>query len=213
MLDYTGDEKRCIERVLKKHGMTASADIFALYYGINDWQHFSLGNISAKTVITDHFSRMLQGFRLTPEEITVMVDEFYKEMLSSHRLKYGARKLLNGLKEKGYKLYITSNGYSDFQRRRIKDAKIEQYFEDIFISEEIDLRKPGKAYFKYVIDRIPESKLQNILLVGDAPTTDVLGGLNIGIHTCWLNDKGRKTKFRYTYQIKSLAELSRLLSC
>lgn len=211
LFDYTGDEKRCISKVLEKHGMLISNDIFELYYSIDDWQLFTMGDINSKTVITDHFRRMLKMLEVKSEKIAVMADEFYEAMINSHRLKYGARKILEYLSEKGYKLYIISNGYSDFQRKRIKDAKIEKFFEGIFISEEIDLRKPGEAFFNYVYNRIPESNLKNVLIIGDAPTTDVLCGINAGVDTCWLNDRGRTCKYKYTYKISKLNELTKIL--
>lgn len=211
LFDYTGDEKRCIKKVMEGHGMMVDDDIFELYYSIDDWQLFTMGDINSKTVITDHFRRMLKMLETKSEEISVMADEFYEAMFLSHRLKYGALKTLEYLKDKGYKLYITSNGYSDIQRKRIQDAKIEQYFNGVFISEEMDLRKPGRAFFNYVFNRIPESNHKNILIIGDAPTSDILGGINAGVDTCWLNDRDKKCKYKYTYQIKSLKELMNIL--
>ena len=140
-----------------------------------------------------------------------MVDSFYEAMLSSHKLKSGALKLLSYLKEKKYKLYITSNGYTEIQKKRIRDSKIEKYFDGIFISEEMDLRKPGKAFFNYVFNRIPESNLKNILMIGDAPTSDILGGINAGIDTCWVNNSDKNCKYTYTYKIKNLNELMTIL--
>lgn len=211
LFDYTGGEKRCITKVLEKHGMLVSEDVFELYYSIDDWQLFTMGDINSKTVITDHFRRMLKILQVKADEISVMADEFYESMINSHRLKNGAKKIFEYLNEKGYNLYLTSNGFSDFQRKRIKDAKIEKFFKGIFISEEIDLRKPGKAFFNYVYNRIPESNLKNVLIIGDAPTTDVLFGINAGVDTCWLNDKNKKCKYNRTYEIKKLNDLTEIL--
>lgn len=211
LLDYTGDEKRCITKVFESHGMTVADDVFELYYSIDDWQLFTMGNITAKTVITDHFRRMLKILEVKSEEISVMSDEFYEAMYNSCSLKNDALKVLKYLKEKNYKLYITSNGYSDFQRARIEKSGVGKYFDGVYISEEIDLRKPGKAFFNYVFNRVPESKLKNVLIIGDAPTSDVLGGINAGIDTCWLDDKNAKCKYKFTYKIGKLNELMNIL--
>lgn len=211
LFDYTGDEKRCIRKVLENHGMTVTDDVFELYYSIDDWQFFTMGNINSETIITDHFRRMLKMLQFDEDEIVVMSKEFYCAMCNSHHLKYGAKTVLSYLKDKGYKIYITSNGFSEFQRKRIKEAGIEEYLDGIFISEEMDLRKPGKMFFKYILDRIPENNLRNVLLIGDAPTSDILGGINIGVDTCWLNVDNRKCKYKYTYKIKSLNELKKFL--
>lgn len=168
-----------------------------------------MGDISAKTVITNRFSVLLKI--LEAENIKELADEYYSLMLSSHKLIKGALKLLRRLKSEGYKLYITTNGYPEFQYKRIKDARIANFFDGIFISEEIDLRKPTPAFYKYVFNRVPESKLSNILIIGDAQTSDILGGINAGIDTCWYNPKGRKGRYRPTYQIKTYEELEKIL--
>ena len=211
LLDYTGDEKKCIEKVFEIHGMTISDDVFELYYSIDDWQLFTMGNITAKTVITDHFRRMLKMLEVSSDEISDMCDEFYEAMYSSFTLKDGVLELLNYLKDKNYKLYITSNGFSEIQRNRIEKSGIGKYFDNVYISEEIDLRKPGKAFFNYVFNRVPESKLKNVLIIGDAPTSDILGGINSGIDTCWLNNKNGKCKYKFTYEIDNLKELMNIL--
>lgn len=210
LFDYTGDEKRCIKKVFEKHGMTVDNDVYELYYSIDDWQLFVMGNINSKTIITDHFSRMLKMLEVKGETADKMVDEFFQCMLSSHRLKAGAKEVLEYLYKKGYSLYITSNGYPDIQRKRIEDSGIGKYFKGIFISEEIDLRKPGKAYFQYVFNRVPESNRKRVLIIGDAPTSDILGGINAGIDTCWLASADT-CKYKYTHKIKNLKELMNFL--
>ncbi|MGI6280221.1 MAG: HAD-IA family hydrolase [Acutalibacteraceae bacterium] len=210
LFDYTGDEKRCIEKVLHAHGVTPDFDIFEKYYSLDDWQIFKLGSINPKTIISGRFARMLQIMNIN-DHASQMIDEFYEGMIASHSLKDFAIKLLEYLVKKHYKLYITANGYSDIQRKRIKDAKIEKYFNGIFISEEMNIRKPCKAFFDYIINRIPESNLKHILLIGDAPTADILGGINAKIDTAWLNNGICSCKYKYTYELKNLKELTSIL--
>ena len=209
LLDFTGNEKKAISTVLERHGLPCGEDVLEAYYNLDNWQTFMMGDISAKTVITNRFSVLLKI--LEAENIKELADEYYSLMLSSHKLIKGALKLLRRLKSEGYKLYITTNGYPEFQYKRIKDARIANCFDGIFISEEIDLRKPTPAFYKYVFNRVPESKLSNILIIGDAQTSDILGGINAGIDTCWYNPNGRKGRYRPTYQIKTYEELEKIL--
>lgn len=210
LLDYTGDEKRCIKSVLESYGQKVTEDIYDLYFSIDDWQLFQMGNLNAKSIVTDHFVRLLDMLEMQ-SKAKEMGQKFYDCMLHSHRIKVGARDVLQYLREKDYKMYITSNGFSDMERIRLKDAGMEQYFDGIFISEEIDQRKPGKSYFDYVCHRIPYSNHSQILLIGDAPTTDVLSGLNAGIDTCWFDHLGKSCKYKYTYKISHLKDLKTIL--
>lgn len=209
LLDFTGDEKRSIATVLSNHGLPNGEDVIETYYTIENWQVFEMGNITAKTAITTRFKQLLKMLEADNEQ--VIIDEYYELMINSHKLISGALKLLRSLKNAGYRLYITTNGYPEFQRKRIKDARIEKYFDGIFISEEIDLRKPTPAFYKYVFNRIPESNRANVLIIGDAQTSDILGGINAGIDTCWYNPKGKKGRCIPTYEIKYFEELEKII--
>ncbi len=209
LLDFTGDEKRAITKVLSDYELPCGKDVIETYYTIENWQTFEMGNVNSKTAITTRFMHLLK--LLKAKQIQKIADEYYELMLNSHKLLSGVQKLLKGLKQEGYRLYITTNGYPEFQRKRIKDARLEKYFDGIFISEEIDLRKPSPSFYRYVFNRLPESKLSNILIIGDAQTSDILGGINSGIDTCWYNPSGRSGRFKPTYEIKYFEELEKIL--
>ncbi len=209
LLDFTHDEKKAITMVLEEHGLPFGEDVLETYYGIEHWQTFLMGDINSKSFLTSRFSVLLK--MLEAPNAQQIIDEYYSLMLISHKLIKGALRLLRYLKANGYKVYLTSNGYPEFQYKRIKEARIFKYFDGIFISEEIDLRKPTPAFYKYVLNRIPESRISRYLIVGDAQTSDIFGGINSGIDTCWFNPKGAKGRYKPTYQIKSLEELEKIL--
>lgn len=209
LLDFTGDEIKAIRTVLSNHGLPNGDDVLDTYYGIEHWQTFEMGNISSNSVITNRFRVLLK--MLEAKNSDEIANEYYELMLSSHKLIPGALKLLKALKSSGCKLYIATNGYPEFQYKRIKDAKISKFFDGIFISEEIDLRKPTPAFYKYLFNRIPESRLSKYLMIGDAQTSDILGGINAGIDTCWFNPKGKFGRYCPTYQIKNFEELEKII--
>ena len=209
LLDFTGDEKKALTKVLGDHGLPNGRDVIETYYTIENWQTFEMGNISSQSVVTTRFRSLLK--LLSAENADQIAKEYYDLMLKSHKLLSGALAMLRRLKADGYKLYITTNGYPEFQRKRIKDARIEKYFDGIFISEEIDLRKPTPGFYKYVLNRVPTSKRSDILIIGDAQTSDVLGGINAGIDTCWYNPSGKAGRHKPVYEIKYFEELEKIL--
>ena len=209
LLDFSADEKIAIRTVLENHGLFTGEDIIEMYYTIEDWQTFKLGDITAKTVITSRFCALLKIFGV--ENTEIMVDEYYTLMQKSHKVISGALALLKRLNEKGYLIYLATNGYAQFQYPRIKASKLSKYFKDIFISEEIDLRKPSPSFYKYVLDRVPVSNKSDVLIIGDAQTADILGGINSGIDTCWYNPEGRVGRYKPTYEIKSYKDLEKIL--
>ena len=60
---------------------------------------------------------------------------------------------------------------------------------------------------------IPDFDPATTLVVGDSLTSDIKGGINAGLDTCWYNPKGKPTPadLPVTYVIRDLAELPRLV--
>ena len=95
----------------------------------------------------------------------------------------GALDLLESLHGK-YNLYITSNGTAFVQDRRIEKTGLSRYFDGIFISERIGFNKPSREYFDACFDRMENKSREETIILGDSLTSDILGGINAGIHTC-----------------------------
>ena len=55
--------------------------------------------------------------------------------------------------------------------------------------------------------------LKEALIIGDSLTSDIQGGHNIGIDTCWYNPKNEEneTLLKPTYIIKNLHELENII--
>ena len=129
-----------------------------------------------------------------------------------HYFMPGAQEAVEALSKK-YKLYITSNGTSKIQAGRLDSAAIGHFFQDIFISQDIGINKPDKGYFDRCFARIPGFDPNKTMIVGDSPSSDMLGGQNAGIATCWVNPTGRKYSLERLpdYEIQSLSQLESLL--
>ena len=137
--------------------------------------------------------------------------DYFHELANGHDLVDGAVDILEWLKQKGILLYATTNGVTLTQYRRIEDAGINHYFGGVFVSEELGAQKPSRAYFNSVISAIPKVDKKEILVVGDSQTSDILGGINVGLDTCWFNPKGVEGKYNPTYTIKALDELKKII--
>ncbi|MBR6509719.1 MAG: HAD-IA family hydrolase [Clostridia bacterium] len=212
LLSYSREEKNCILKVLENHELPHSDDVITLFDEINDWHTFELGReITCYDVIVNHFARLLKMLEVKGEQLDSCLNEFYEGMRKSSKLNKGALKTLKYLKDNGYRIYITSNGYPDFQYPRIKKARISKFFDGFFISEEIGHKKPSPAFFNYVFTRIPESNRSKVLVVGDAPTADILGGINAKFDTVWVSNGKSRCKYKSTYTIKNIDELINIL--
>jgi 2-haloacid dehalogenase len=124
----------------------------------------------------------------------------------------GAEELLKNLSGK-YRLFLVSNGTACVQKGRLESARISPYFEKIFISEELGADKPDPRYFEACFRQMEPFDRNRCIIVGDSLTSDILGGMNAGITSCWFNLRGREAREDIVpdYQITHLDELPALL--
>ena len=125
---------------------------------------------------------------------------------------YHAPEILDYLKGR-CRLFIASNGVAQTQYSRLDSAGISPYFEKIFISEEIGALKPSREYFERCFAQIPGFRPEAAAIVGDSPSSDLLGGQNAGIRTIWYNPKQKpgRPDIRPDLEIHDLLELKRYI--
>jgi len=108
-----------------------------------------------------------------------------------------------------YPMYVVTNGIAHTQYRRMKDSGIDRYFDGIFISEVMGFEKPRKEYFDRCLAQIEEKSRDRILIVGDSLSSDIKGGNNAGIKTCWFNPTGKShgNDVQIDYEIRDLHQI------
>lgn len=213
ILDFSWAEKRALFQTLTELGVEPTEEIRQRYvaWNIYCWELLEEGKMEREEVL-------VRRFELLFEELGLQRDAFaarqrYEGLLhEGHRFVPGAEELLHALYPK-YDLYLASNGVESVQRSRIASAGLERWFKDIFISECLGAVKPQKEFFEACFARIPGFDPSRALMVGDSLTSDIRGGLNAGIKTCWLNynNKPGREDIRPDYEISAISELPALL--
>ncbi len=212
LLDFLKAESKAAAKVLNKHGLPSDDDTVKLYSKINQsyWERFERGEISKGDIFEGRFKTLAEKLGVTAN--TKAISEDYFLLLSEgHYTIEGAFELLDYLKKKGYKLYATTNGVALTQFKRIKKSGIDIYFDKVFVSEEVGFQKPDKRYFEYVINHIPEKNKHRMLIIGDSQSSDILGGINSEIDTCWYNPTNLPAKYKCKYEVSSLKEIQNIL--
>lgn len=212
LLDFDMAEKVAVRKVLQSHSLPFDDDAITNYSAINKsyWERFERGEIPKNAIYEGRFKSFVEFYSLTADTAAIATE--YMSNLSEGYFKIeGADEILTYLKESGYFLYATTNGMCTTQYKRIKNSGLEPYFNGIFVSEDIGHQKPEKEYFDYIINHIGEKDKSKILVVGDSLSSDILGGINAGIDTCWYNPKGVAAKYQTTFEIKDLQELKNIL--
>lgn len=213
LLDFKKAERAALSKALTQLGLPADEKILAEYSEINisQWELLELGKLSRKQVLEGRFDILFRrhGINFPGAEANAM----YEELLSiGHYFMPGAPELLEALKGK-YDLYIASNGVAKVQAGRLGSAGIAPYFKGIFISESMGADKPSKEYFDLCFAKMENFDPERTIIVGDSLTSDIRGGINAGIKTCWVNHRRRPPRddIKPDWTIYSLTELPPLL--
>ncbi len=212
LLDFSMAEDFAIEKTLKEFSLPFDKDTKILYSKINAlyWIKFEKGEIPKNAIFEGRFETLLSVLR-EDRDIAAISQCYFKSLSSVHFKMEGADEVLAYLKNKGYKLYATTNGYAATQHSRIAKSGLVAYFDKVFVSEDVGAQKPDKTYFDFCINAIGVKDKSKILIVGDSYSSDILGGINSGIDTCWLNPKNITESHNSTYEIKNIKELKNLL--
>ena len=213
LLDFGKAEAAAIRKTFERIGIPVTDELIRRYSEINaqQWSRFEKGEITREKLLTERFDILFSELGINvPSE---MAQASYEYLLGiGHYFVDGAEELLEALKDK-YELYIVSNGNASVQDRRLKSAGIIPYFKDIFISERVGFNKPSAEFFEACFERIPGFEKDKAVIVGDRLSSDILGGINAGVKTCWFNPRGDAPNpdIPADYEIKHLSELPALL--
>ena len=86
-----------------------------------------------------------------------------------------------------------------------------QYFDRVFISEQMGCKKPDKLFYDKVFAEIGEDYRAQSIMIGDSLSSDMQGGRNAGIPTC-LYGRTEPISPLCDYAVADLLELPALLS-
>ncbi|MCX7786212.1 MAG: YjjG family noncanonical pyrimidine nucleotidase [Spirochaetes bacterium] len=214
LFDYEKAEDTALEAALGEEGVPYRREEHRdVYRAINQelWELFEKGGIQAAELRVERFKRfsLATGIPLDPVSIS---RRYLKHLAEGAYLYEGVECLLQELKRK-YKIGLVTNGLKEVQRNRFAKTPLPQYMSCIIVSDEVGLQKPDPAIFRMALMEAGESDPRRTLVVGDSLTSDIQGGWNAGMDTCWFNPTGKmnQTSLAPTYEIRQLKELLEFL--
>ena len=213
LFDFNAAEARALDAVLAEFGWPRDEETKRTYLEINHalWSAFDRGEAEEGFLTVERFR--LLGERLGRSADPAEMNRRYLDHLGECSLLLpGAEELLQTLAAQ-YALYLVSNGTAAVQAGRIASAGIAPYFREIFISEQMGLHKPQKEFFNACFAAIPGFHREEALIIGDSLTSDIRGGNNAGIRTCWFNPQGkpRPADVHVDYEVSALPQIPPLL--
>lgn len=185
LFDFHAGEKNAFRKALAEFGFCENEGDYELYAKINAslWKMLEKGEITKDEIFARRFVRFLKETDRTADGVAL--NACYKARLSQEAILFPhAKELLTKLLENGYRLFLITNGDKTVQNTRLTLSGLGQYFEKIFISEEIGAAKPSERFFDAVANAIPAFDKEKALVIGDSESSDILGANRYGMDAC-----------------------------
>lgn len=215
LLDFDAAERQAFFATAGEFGVAPTEENLLTYNGINNrlWEQIELGEVTNEQMQKLRFTRLLETLGIDGDGIA-MNAAYVKNLSLGAQLMPGAidavRSVMNGRV-----IAIITNGLPSVQRPRYDASGLRELFGDtLFISGEMSAAKPKKEYFDEVCASLGIADRAEALIIGDSLTSDILGGANAGIPTCWLSHGralGEHPAATPDYIITDVTELKELL--
>ena len=210
LLDFDAAEDVALTQLLKEEGVADIQSYKDYYVPMNKslWKDLEEKKITKQELVNTRFSRLFAHFEI--EKDGVYLAERYQFYLAQQgQVFYGAMELLDSLIDRGYELYAATNGITTIQTGRLAQSGLAPYFNQVFISEQLQTQKPDALFYKKIGQQIAGFSKEKTLMIGDSLTADIQGGNNAGIDTIWYNPHHLKNKSlaQPTYEIDSYQAL------
>jgi putative hydrolase of the HAD superfamily len=209
LFDYDYAEAQALKQTFFEFGIQYEDNFLEVYRKINHaiWNDFEAGKITQEKIKIKRFSELAHELELNYKSSNFS-DSYLTNLSKGTHLIPGAEKTISKLSKKA-ELALITNGLTMVQKPRIGHSTIGQYFKLVVISEEIGYAKPGKEIFDHTLDKLDNPDKKDVLMIGDSLSSDITGGVNYGIATCWFNPKKfkRNEHPKPDYEIESLNDL------
>lgn len=211
LLSFKKAEREAIRCCFSKFSMGECSDeMIERYSKINEgyWRKLERGEITKREVLLGRFQEFFALYGLD-ECLAEQFNEQYQVQLGNHIFfNEGALETVQQLKGR-FPQYAATNGTKTAQTRKLEKSGLATLLDGVFISEDVGAEKPMPGFFQTVFEKIGDYKKEEILIVGDSLTSDMQGGVNAGIKTCWYNPEGAENTsgLKIDYEIKRLDEV------
>lgn len=213
ILDFHKAERLAIAKTFRDFGVEPTEEVLHRYHLINRscWERLETGEWTREQVLVNRFA-LLFGELEVAVDATACARAYEKNLSIGHYFLPGAQEAVEALSKK-YRLFLVSNGTASVQKGRLTSANLYPYFEKVFVSQELGHNKPAREFFDKAFAQIPDFDPKKAIIVGDSLTSDILGGINAGIATCWVNPGHlpKREDIPADYEIEGIYQLETLL--
>ena len=215
ILNFELAERAAIRSLFERFKLGDCSDEMLMYYSqINKryWQLMESGKIKKDKMLVERFVEFFSYKGINADIAAEFNKEYQIALCDTIVFNYDAMDIIKHQK-KTCKIIIVTNGTEVVQEKKLERSGLNDIVDNVFISELVGFEKPNIKFFEKVILEVGIKDLKEALIIGDSLTSDIQGGHNIGIDTCWYNPKNEEntTLLSPTYTIRNLHELENII--
>jgi putative hydrolase of the HAD superfamily len=214
--DYRSNSEQTLSELVDRYVPELTdqfKDFLNVFYEINDalWLEYRNGVITKGVLSTKRFIDVFKRFGIDAEPfVQAFSADYKKEGPSKTNLFPTTIETLEYLKNKAYRMYLLTNGFVEVQRIKVRESKLEPFFEKMITSEEVGFQKPDHKIFEGAL-KIANANLHECLMIGDDLESDIAGAISFGMDSVFFNPAQINHTSKPTFEIHSLDELKKIL--
>ena len=210
LLDFDTAEDVALTQLFKEEGIEDIQAYKDYYVPMNKslWKDLEQKRITKAELINTRFAKLFAHFGIIKDG-SYLAERYQFFLAQQGQIFSGAIELLDTLTERGYELYAATNGITAIQTGRLAQSGLAPYFNQIFISEQLQTQKPDALFYEKIGQQIAGFSKEKTLMIGDSLTADIQGGNNAGIDTVWYNPQHLEntTQLHPTHEVHSYKDL------
>ena len=215
LLDFDAAERAAIRTLFSEFGLGECTDEMLKRYAVINtgfWQRLERGELTKPQILVGRFEQFFREYGIDPAIAPAFNERYQLTLGDTIVFRDDSRNIVKALKGR-VKQYVVSNGTVAAQTKKLDRSKLGELMDGVFLSEQLGAEKPSAAFFENVFSELCIDDRSEVLIVGDSLTSDIRGGMNAGILTCWYNPDKKPVPegYRIDYVISDLHEIFDLL--
>ena len=215
LLNFKAAEKAAIQSLFQEYGLgECPEEMLQRYSGINKayWERLERGEITKPEVLIGRFRDFFKAEGLDDAIASEFNDKYQLRLGDTIVYCDDSFKIGESLRGR-VKQYAVSNGTIAAQSKKLRLSGLGGLMDGIFLSEQLGVEKPNVEFFNKVFRAIDPVERSQVMIVGDSLTSDIRGGNNAGIITCWYNPESAVAakEYRVDYEISDLHEIYQIV--
>lgn len=214
LLNFHIAEATAIRALFQKFGLGICTDeMLQDYSRINTdyWKLLERGEMTKPQILVGRFETFFSKYGLDTGCVADFNAAYQLALGDTICFNPGGLEAVQALKGSVLQCAVT-NGTRIAQRKKLMLSGLDSLFDAVFISDEIGIEKPNIGFFDAIWEKIGLYDPEEVLIVGDSLTSDIKGGNNAGIKTCWFNPhrSPAPAELRVDYDITELSEVPKI---